>query len=558
MKIILFATAALVWATAAPAFAEDAVGNWSGAIDGHLISLVHIEQAAGGTLTGTFASHEAPLTAPDGRALKSPIAHVAATADHLSFTVPGNGGLFDGRWDDAGKAWVGTFQWGEGGYKSKLDLSRTDMQSLPAAATPVAYAHPEDETRALDQLVQAYADQGRFMGSVLVMQDEKVLLDKGYGSADIAHALPDTPQTAYRIGSITKQFTAAAILLLQDRGKLKVSDPIKTYLPDAPAAWDHITLFNLLTHTSGLVRDAGPDGLADDRPAGLVARLHDQPLQFVPGETWSYSNAGYGLLGLVIEKISGQAYGDFVRDNLFVPTGMAASAFETGADPRIAVGYQDTLRGPVAVPAAIYKDLYAGGGIVSTTHDLALWQTALLSGKLLSPAALKLMTTPFKADYGMGVWVRTPDGHIDITHGGSLPGFITMVHYELDDHLSIIVLGNNERSTETVADSLQTIAHGLPGRLPPQPAAVKASILEGYVGAYAVAPGVTFVVTLENGQLMAESPQIPKVALYARSDTVFYTNRTDNVTLEFVTTPGGSVNAILHRQGQPDLTGKRQ
>ncbi len=555
-EALWLAAAGLVWAT--PVLCEPATGNWTGAIDGHLVSLVHIEAGADGKLAGTFASHEAPLDAPDARALESAITDIQATTDHLSFTVLGNSGLFDGRWDDGKKAWVGTFQWGKDGYKSSLSLSRTDLASLPGAARPVTYAHPEDEIRAMDQLVQAYADQGRFMGSVLVMRDGKILLDKGYGFADIAHALPDTPQTAYRVGSITKQFTAAAILLLQDHGKLKVDDPVKAYLPDAPAAWDHVTLFNLLTHTSGLVRDARrDDGNIDDTPAHLLALLKDQPLQFAPGAQYSYSNAAYDLLGLIVEKVSGQAYGDFVHDNLFVPAGMTATTYEPGTDPRIAVGYEDSLRGHVPVPDSVYANEYAAGGIVSTTHDLARWQSALLSGRILSPVALRRMTTPFKDNYAMGIEINKPMGHLDISHGGRLPGFLTMVHYEPDDRLSLIVLGNDDRSTPTIADSLQDIAHGLPGTFPPKPVDVPQAVLETYVGTYVVSANVKFVVMLKDGQLLTQAPRTGVIPIYGRSGTLFYTNLVDGVTLEFTRAADGHLQAILHQEGQPDLVGKR-
>lgn len=562
MKTILFATAAAVALTlAGPSFAEDAAGNWSGAIDGHTVSLVHIEHAADGHLIGTFASHEAPLTIPDAGALTSPIANIVAGADHLGFTVPGNSGIFDGQWNTDKKAWIGTFQWGENGYKSTLSLSHTEMASLPAAPAPIRYARAEDESKALDDLVQAYAARGRFMGSVLVTQNGKTLLDKGYGFADAAHTVPDTPQTHYRIGSITKQFTAAGILLLQERGKLKVGDPIKTYLPDAPASWDHITLYNLLTHTSGMVRSTGSDngGLGDNRPAHLLALLRDKPLLFAPGEQYSYSNAGYDLLGLIIEKVSGEAYGDFLRDNLFGPIGMTASAFNPGADPNLATGFEPSLQGPVPVPAAIYADLYAAGGIVTTTHDFALWQSALFGGKILSPTSLQLMTAPFKGDYGTGVEVSRRFGHVDINHGGLVPGFLTYEHYEPDDGLSVIVLGNNNRATtQVLANGLLAIAHGLPGQLPPEGVTVPQATLERYPGTYVVSPGFNIVVVLKNGQLMAQALHTAVIPLYGQSDTVFYTDLIDGVTLEFVIAADGQVSVILHRPGTPDLIGKRQ
>lgn len=569
-KLLAVTATVLMSALACPSFAEDAAGNWLGAIDGHLISLVHIERAADGRLTGTFASHESPLTAADPHALKSPLSDITATDDHLAFKVPGNGGIFDGGWDDGKKAWTGRFQWGEGGYVSPLALSRTDTQALPEAPAPVAFARPEDEVRALDGLAQAYTDDGRFMGSVVVVQNGKVLLDKGYGFADIARSVPNTPQTAFRIGSITKQFTAAGILLLQERGKLKISDPVSAYLPDAPAAWQHVTLYNLLTHTSGLgdyvadlVQPSGPDKPAafeqDMTPAQLLAVIREEPLLFEPGSQFKYSNSGYAVLGVIIEKVSGQPYGDFLRDNLFGPADMAASAYDPAPAPDQALGYSASLSGPVPAAPMDPSATFAAGGIVSTTGDLLRWQKALVGGKVLSPASLSQMITPFKSGYGLGVEIAAPFGHTDIRHGGHVSGFRAEAHYEPADGLSVIVLGNFDRDgANALGDGLLAVAHGLPGVLPPRPWPVASQVLAGYSGTYVLLPQLSIVIAYDDGQLTAQATGLPKVAIYAQSETVFYAKELDDTTLEFVTGPDGSPGVLLHRKGQPDLAGRRE
>ena len=550
----------LLWAS--PALCEPAAGNWSGALDGHLISLVHIQAGADGKLTGTFASHEAPLDKPDVHAQTTAIADIVASDDHLTFSVPGMGGAFDGDWDAAKASWIGIFQWGRGGYKSTLNLKRTDLASLPPAPPPVVYASSAAETRALDDLVRAWADDGRFMGSVLVMQDGKVLLDKGYGIADVATGRPNGPDTVYHIGSITKQFTAAAILLLQERGKLKVGDSIRTYLPDMPASWDQITLFDLLTHTSGL-GDDGDDFTGrwaqDETPAQLLAAIRNEPLKFQPGSQFSYSNAGYAVLGAVIEKVSGRPYGDFVRDNLFKPLGMTATAYNPPPSPAQAKGYEGSVDGPVPTHNPLALSLgFSAGGLVSTTHDLALWQRGLLGGQVLSPASLKQMTTPFKADYGFGVGVSRHDGHLDINHTGGVPGFISSEHYEPDDKLSVVVLGNLETATPRILGyALLSVAHGLPGQLPPKPFPVSPAILASYAGTYVVSPKLRIVIAYENGQLTAKGGDFPKVAIYGASETLFYAKSLDDVTLLFVKAPDGGMSVVFRKEGQPDMPGTR-
>lgn len=184
-----------------------------------------------------------------------------------------------------------------------------------------------DDVSRMEQMVQSYVLTKQFMGSVLVARDQTIVLDKGYGFANLEWNVPNSPTTKFRLGSITKQFTSASIFLLEERGKLKVDDPVKKYMPDAPAAWDKVTIFNLLTHTSGIPSFTGFSDYASTEaipttPEKLVARFRAKPLEFQPGEKWSYSNSGYVLLGYLIEKISGQPYANFVQENIFIPLGM--------------------------------------------------------------------------------------------------------------------------------------------------------------------------------------------------------------------------------------------
>src|ERR1700733_5463335 len=194
----------------------------------------------------------------------------------------------------------------------------------------------QDTVARMDQVAQSFVDSKAFMGSVLVARKSEILLSKGYGLANLEWNIPNSPSTKFRLGSVTKQFTAACILLLEERGKLKVEDPVKKHMPDAPPSWDKVTIYHLLTHTSGIPSFTGfPDyrstEAAPTTPEKLVARFRDKPLEFQPGEKWNYSNSGYVLLGYLIEKVSGQKYAAFVQENIFTPLGMKDSGYDSNS-----------------------------------------------------------------------------------------------------------------------------------------------------------------------------------------------------------------------------------
>src|SRR5262245_7493941 len=279
----------------------------------------------------------------------------------------------------------------------------------------------------MEQVVQSYVDSKQFMGSVLVARGGDVLFSKGYGSANIEWNIPNTPAAKFRLGSITKQFTAALILLLEQQGKLKVDDPVKKYLPDAPAAWDKITISHLLTHTSGIPSFTGfPDYASLEpfatTPEKLVARFRDKALEFQPGEKWNYSNSGYVLLGYLIERISGESYAQFLQKSIFTPLGMRDSGYDsnTAIIEHRASGY---AAGPNGLVHAGFIDMsipFSAGALYSTTEDLLKWEQGLFGGKVISPESLQKMTTPFKNDYAFGLQVHNVDGRKLIDHGGGI------------------------------------------------------------------------------------------------------------------------------------------
>ena len=213
-----------------------------------------------------------------------------------------------------------------------MRLITPSLVAIALSASPLA---AQDAAR-MEQVASAQAESGDFMGAALVAQDGRVVFDKGYGSANLEWNIPNDGDTKFRLGSVTKQFTAVSIMLLRERGKVDLDAPVKTYLADVPAAWDGVTVFHLLTHTSGIpnftnFEDYGKTKSLVTNIDELIARFSDRPLDFAPGEQHSYSNSGYIMLTAIAEKVSGQSYADFASENLFKPLGMADTGYDSHA-----------------------------------------------------------------------------------------------------------------------------------------------------------------------------------------------------------------------------------
>jgi len=423
----------------------------------------------------------------------------------------------------------------------------------------------ESVTR-MEQIVQSYVP-GKFMGTVLVAQDGKIVLDKGYGFANVEWDIPNTPTTKFRLGSLTKQFTAASILLLEERGKLKIDDPVKKYMADAPAAWDKITIFHLLTHTSGIPSFTG---FADYNsretqamtPEKLVEWFRDKPLEFEPGTKWNYSNSGYVLLGYLIEKISGQSYSEFLQQNIFTPLGMKDSGYDSNSAiiAHRAAGYAPGKSGPVNAGFVHMSIPFSAGALYSTTEDLLRWEQGLFGGKVLKAESLAKMTTPFKQDYAFGLGVSTNDGHKMIAHDGGIQGFNTFLGYFPDDKLVVAVLANlNGPFADQIARNVAKVAYGEKVVLPAERKEITVSpeILKQYVGTYELTPNFSLAITLEDGQLISQGTNQGKVPMYAESETMFFLKLVD-AQIEFVKNEKGEVtNLVLHQNGR-DVKGVRK
>ena len=326
----------------------------------------------------------------------------------------------------------------------------------------------EDVAARIDEFLTNEVAEGRFSGSVLVADGGGIMLSKGYGMANIEHNVPNTPHTKFRICSISKQFTAMAIMILQERGLLTVLDPICIYVPDCPIAWEPVTIHHLLTNTSGIFNLTNlPDELEYIRLPRTIeetlARFKDIPLNFTPGERYEYSNSGYTLLGFIIELVSGQTFEDFLLENIFTPLGMVNTSCDDTRTilPDRAAGYtreEDTLLNAIHYEMGNY---FGSAGLYSTVADLYLWDQALYATELVSQETLDAVFTPHVAVhpdvevdmgrrppelryYGYGWFIGEQCGNEVVGHMGALYGFRAYIHRFPQEEICIIILCNFE------------------------------------------------------------------------------------------------------------------
>jgi CubicO group peptidase (beta-lactamase class C family) len=313
---------------------------------------------------------------------------------------------------------------------------------------------PKTATR-VDEYVEGERTKRHIPGlSVAVVQNGELVLAKGYGQANVELDAPCTADTVYQIGSITKQFTATAIMALVEEGKMALDDPIAKYLDNTPETWKDITVRHLLNHTSGIksytnVAENMAKVRLDRTRDDIIGTVRDLPLEFVPGDKWVYNNTGYFLLGLIIEKVSGKAYAEFLQERIFKPLDMNATRVNELQDivKQRATGYAWSGKLQNAEHASMSWP-FSAGAIVSTVADLAKWDTALCSEKTLKRTSLDQMWTKTKlnggkeTEYGFGWGVSDYRGHKLIGHGGGIHGFTTDIARFVNDKLTVVVLTN--------------------------------------------------------------------------------------------------------------------
>jgi CubicO group peptidase (beta-lactamase class C family) len=419
----------------------------------------------------------------------------------------------------------------------------------------------------VDTYMDAAVRHGHFSGTILIAKDGKPLVSKGYQLANRELDVPNRPETKFRLGSITKQFTAMAILILEQRGKLSVDDTIGKHIDDAPKTWEKITIHHLLTHTSGIPNftsfpDYRKTMAQPSPPAETIKRFKDKPLDFPPGEKHAYSNSGYILLGLIIEKVAGKSYEAFLKEAIFDPLGMN----DTGYDhPEIvlknrAAGYEldgDTIHNAAFLDMTIP---YAAGALFSTTGDMMIWDQALDSEVLIPRAVLDKMFKPAKGTYAYGIIVSERFGRRFMGHGGGINGFVTDFSRYPDDKVCVVVLCNMIGGQPNgVGQDLAAILFGKPYNLPRERpvAKVDPKVYDAYVGDYVLTKDLTLSITRDGDHLMMEPTSQSKVELFPESETKYFLKVVD-AQVTFVKDEDGTVSRLILRQGGEDREAKRK
>ncbi|HEV7905545.1 MAG TPA: serine hydrolase [Pyrinomonadaceae bacterium] len=417
--------------------------------------------------------------------------------------------------------------------KKKLRHLRRSVLLCVICALCFIACPAQDVVTKVDDFLKSTVEKSHFSGAILIAREGRVLVREGYGMANVEHDVPAMPETKFRIGSLTKQFTAAAILMLQERGKLQTQDAICKHLPECLAAWQQITIHQLLTHTSGIPNvDHTVEARAPMSLAYTLQTFKEQPLEFTPGARFQYSNTNYLLLGYIIESISGRPYDRFLDENIFRPLKMSNTGYDNQEHilKQRAAGY--SLRSDQLVNAS-YVDMsvpFAAGGLYSTVDDLYRWEQSLATETLLSKKSIAAMFTPYKGGYGYGWYVGEQYGRKSLSHGGWISGFAASVARYPDDNLTIIVLSNLDNvPVNTIARHLAGIIFGVKdARLKERKvASVDPRIFDGYVGQYELTPTFLITITKEGDRLMGQATGFPKIELLPASDIEFFVKEFD-------------------------------
>jgi CubicO group peptidase (beta-lactamase class C family) len=473
----------------------------------------------------------------------------------------------------------------------KIALLAALLAALPfaeiaqaAAATPApASRSARSAEQQVDALFAKWNGPGRPGAMVAVIRDGKVLLSKGYGFADLERSVPITPSTVFTVGSNSKQFTAFSIHLLAQDGKLSLDDDIRKYVPEVPDFGKTITIRHLLHHTSGLREYFDlmlltgwrlDDVITQEDALTLVER--QRALNFAPGQEHLYSNTGYMLLGLIVDRVSGKPLAEFARERIFEPLGMKHTQFLHGYGtlvPARALAYVPSAAGGYQT-MAVGDSADGAGGLVTTAGDLALWDRNFYDGRVGGQALVARMQatgvlndgTPI--NYASGLLVDAHRGRRLVEHGGTINGFQTQLTRFPDQHFSVMVLANTAdlnmyQTVRKIADIYLDPQLPPPSVTPEAPRKVFKEVtvdparLDALVGFYALSPQAGIDFTKENGRLMARATGLSKVPVFAYGERDFFAKAVD---AQFTFDPPGPdgivAGGVLHQNGQ-DIPAKR-
>lgn len=405
----------------------------------------------------------------------------------------------------------------------------------------------------IDDLVKSEMQKQRIPGlSLAVIKDGQIVKSQGYGLANVELNVPATPQTVYKIASVSKQFIAAGILLLVQENKISLDDKISKFLEGTPDNWKEITIRHLLTHTSGIVREApGFDPFKIQNNADVIKTAYSLPLNFAPGERFEYSNTGYFALAEIIRQSSGKPWEDYLSEQVFKPLDMSSTRTTTMTEivQNRANGY--IWRNDKLQNADVFIALRPSGAFLSSVVDLAKWDAALYNDKILNQSLRNEMWSPAKLnngktnDYGFGWYLDKLSGHKLVRHGGSLPGFRAEFVRFVDDKISIAILANGDNA-DLGAISVKIADLFIPNLIPKRTVkAVDSKILDTYVGQYQPTPSVILTVTREGGKLIFQQGSNPnKQELLPENETDFFMQDNPRLIYRFIKNEQGEVTHL--------------
>jgi CubicO group peptidase (beta-lactamase class C family) len=404
-----------------------------------------------------------------------------------------------------------------------------------------------------------------FTGSILIARGNKVVISKGYGPAGVKTGAPNSSKTRYRLGSIGGQFTDMAILQLQEKGELHVHDSVCKYIAECPDGWQKVSIFDLLTHTSGIPDVSSSSAyqsstLVAPTISELVARIKREPLRFKPGEKLENSYSESEVLNAVIEKISGKPYIGYLETHIFTPLGMRNTGYDSSLRIPNPSGDKEGRLVPVLAPSDLQLSLpYTAGGLYSTVEDLYVWNRALSTQKLASQKSLEQMFTPYRDGYGYGWMVRKELDRKLITQGGGVRMYSTSIRRYPDDDACVIVLSNmGTADAGKVGHDLAAILFGKYYELARKHKVIKLdpATYDNYEGRYALATNLVLTVTREGDRLMIQGTGQAKIEILPESETRFFINGSDAM-INFMKISNGSVTQLILQQGGSEMSAAR-
>ncbi|MDP2386389.1 MAG: serine hydrolase domain-containing protein [Bacteroidota bacterium] len=438
--------------------------------------------------------------------------------------------------------------------------------ALVLSALNINAQSDEMKIKKLDSILTAFTNKHMFNGSVLVGKKGKVLLGKGYGNANFSYNIPNTGETKFKLASVSKQFTATAIMILAEQGKLSIEDKLTKYITDYPNG-DKITIHHLLSHTSGITNFTALPVYDSIRTKPhtldqLIAYFKNKPLDFEPGAKFNYSNSGYLLLSYIIEKVSGQTIAGYMTNNIFEPLGMKNTGVFEGNNPvikNLALGYTENEAGIENAPHIDMSIPSGAGALYSTVEDLFIWDQALYTDKLLKKETLQKMFTVNKDNYGYGWMHEKYRNHDWIFHSGGIEGFATNISRFPDDSLVIIILKNiDNQMFLPVTQITRNEMLGFPYELPVERkvATVDPKIYDKLCGDYELEPGFVLSITKENNRIFSQATDQPKLEIFPESE-YFYFLKKINAQLEFTKDKKGAITSLTLLQGGRKMPAKK-